>query len=231
LFAFCTLIGVTTRSTIASILLTVLFWFVCWGVNYAEFHLFRFRVAFAAHARAMERQVWQSDADLVEAKAHPSLTSVFGIRQRRIRARRETAQQQAEELRKFVDKLDTFYVFARAVATVVPKTGETVDLLDRKLFSDADIAELRDAGKDNRFFPPDPPRSPRPPTTNPAEEEAREIEDARELEQRREVERETADEVHQAERSRSIPWIIGTSLGFELVMLCWAGWVFQRRDY
>ena len=32
-------------------------------------------------------------------------------------------------------------------------------------------------------------------------------------------------------RRRSVPWIIGTSLAFEAVMLTLAAWAFCRRDY
>jgi len=30
---------------------------------------------------------------------------------------------------------------------------------------------------------------------------------------------------------RSPLWIVGTSLGFELVVLAWAAWIFCRRDF
>ena len=32
-------------------------------------------------------------------------------------------------------------------------------------------------------------------------------------------------------RSRSIAWVVGTSLGFEAVVLCFAAFIFCRRDY
>ena len=33
LFCVCVLVGVMTRSTIAAILLTLLFWFICFGIK------------------------------------------------------------------------------------------------------------------------------------------------------------------------------------------------------
>ena len=32
-------------------------------------------------------------------------------------------------------------------------------------------------------------------------------------------------------RSRSVWWVVGTSLGFEAVVLALAAWIFSRRDY
>ncbi|MGH7177784.1 MAG: hypothetical protein ACREJC_10415, partial [Tepidisphaeraceae bacterium] len=42
------------------------------------------------------------------------------------------------------------------------------------------------------------------------------------------------DTQHQVQtdlRSRSVAWVIGTSAGFELVILGLGAWVFCRRDY
>jgi hypothetical protein len=32
-------------------------------------------------------------------------------------------------------------------------------------------------------------------------------------------------------RQRSVAWIVGTSLGFEVVVLALAAWIFSRRDF
>ncbi len=69
------------------------------------------------------------------------------------------------------------------------------------------------------------------PATNPAEVLARAEEDAREREERPRVTEQIAEEADRAARSRAVPWIIGTSLAFEAVILGWAAWLFCRRDY
>ena len=42
---------------------------------------------------------------------------------------------------------------------------------------------------------------------------------------------EAQEEAERAARSRSIPWLLGTSIGFEAVALTLAAWIFCRRDY
>jgi ABC-type transport system involved in multi-copper enzyme maturation permease subunit len=235
LFCFCTLMGVMTRSTIAAILVTVLFWAICFGINTAEVGLFSAKNLFSAKARAYDKQVRQSDADLRDIKANHSVLNLFGVREQHIRERRQREQEQADEAKQTAEKLTLFHRIAYIVATVIPKTGETVDLLDRKLFSDADLAEAR-AQQGDSSTPLGPRREMQqpanyPPTTNPAEALAQAQEEAHDQEERRQVAREAAEETHRAARSRSVPWIIGTSLAFEAVIVAWAGWLFCRRDY
>src|SRR5205814_19736 len=122
-------------------------------------------------------------------------------------------------------------------ATVVPKTGETVNLLDRKLFNDSDLAVMRErqgGGGGGAFGEPieepsDPATSAA--TTNPSDAAVQAEENARDREIRREVAQEATETAARAERERSIPWIIGTSVGFEVIILAWGAWVFCRRDY
>lgn len=235
LFCFCTLMGVMTRSTIAAILVTVLFWAICFGINSAEVGLFTAKNLFAAEARAHEKQVRQAEDQLREVKASHSITNLFGIREQRIRERRDSEQQQADDARHTAEKLKLFHNIAYGVATVIPKTGETVDLLDRKLFSDADLSEVRSERGDSSMSL-DVRREPETsttamPATNPAEAMVQAQEDARDREERQQVARETAEETGRAARGRSVPWIIGTSLAFEAVIVAWAGWIFCRRDY
>jgi hypothetical protein len=277
LFAVCVLVGVMTRSTLAAILVTCLFWALCFGINKTEQVLFAIRTMQTAEARAYERQARQVEAEIEDLKKHPSVANVFGIRERRLRQRREELLQSARETEKSAAKLTTAHRIVRGVATAVPKTGETIDLLDRKLFSDADLAALRKefggdrSGDRNRgrnrnggFNSPPPPPSPdgsssevdatqnesdpsaettvpaptapstgpsTAPATAPSEADALNADAVREAQQRHEAQLEAQEEADRAARSRSIPWIIGTSIGFEVVILSIAAWIFCRRDY
>ena len=77
--------------------------------------------------------------------------------------------------------------------TVLPKTSETMGLLDRALI---DLAEL--------------PRQPDQRDDKPAK---------------------VGRAVAEALRSRSVAWVVGTSLGFELAVLACAAFIFCRRDF
>jgi hypothetical protein len=276
LFAVCVLVGVMTRSTLAAILVTCLFWGLCFAVNKTEQVLFAFRTMQTAEARAYERQARQVEAEIEDLRKHPSVTNVFGIRERRLRQRRDELLQLARETEKSAAKLTTTHRIVRGVATAVPKTGETIDLLDRRLFSDADLAALRQefggdrgGGRDRNgrrgggFSPPPAPApdasSPdadatasesdasaetpvqpatapstgpaTAPTTASSEADALTADSIRESQQRRAAQMEAQEEADRAARGRSIPWIIGTSIGFEVVILAMAAWIFCRRDY
>ena len=90
-------------------------------------------------------------------------------------------------------KLDTAHDILYGVKTVLPKTSETVGLLERSLY---DMADLPD-----------------------------------ELMGQRGNQAEAQREIVETIRSRSVWWVVGTSLGFEALVLCCAAWIFCRRDY
>ena len=92
----------------------------------------------------------------------------------------------------------------------LPKTHETIDLLDRELIK---RAELPDSGADdangNQGFGGD----------NSFEED------------RGATRKEFRERLEAEQHSRSATWVIGTSLSFELLIMVLAGWLFCRRDY
>ncbi len=247
LFAMCVLIGVMTRSTIAAILITCLFWALCVATNFAERTLFTLRTAVTANARAMDRQVRQTDQEIASLKAHPSFANAFGIRERSLRQRRDELKREADDSAGSGAKLTTAHRIVRGIATVIPKTGETLDLLDRKIFDDKDLADFREemgGGNNGGPFGPRRGRRAEPdpelaepvvattqPTTSPTEASVAAEENRREMQQRETAGKEVQEEMERAARSRSIAWIIGTSVGFEAVVLAFAAWIFCRRDY
>jgi ABC-type transport system involved in multi-copper enzyme maturation permease subunit len=88
--------------------------------------------------------------------------------------------------------------------TVLPKTSETINLLRRWLI---DLADLPDVEQQTAEVQVD---NERPRGGPDAEASARAV---------------------QQRDSRSAWWVIGTSLGFEAVVLLIAGWLFARRDF
>jgi hypothetical protein len=91
-----------------------------------------------------------------------------------------------------------------ATMTVFPKTSETVELLNRSLVSAADLKPL--------------------------------VEEVDEDDRRDAFGRSAADAaadvaVTEIIYTRSLGWVLGTSLAFEGVVLMTAAWIFCRRDY
>jgi hypothetical protein len=92
------------------------------------------------------------------------------------------------------------------VKTVLPKTEDTTALVKRELISESELAgTLSESGRDEVQLGVD--------DDAPV--------DPRELKLR----------LERSGRARSIPWILGTSLGFEAILVGFAGWIFCRRDF
>jgi hypothetical protein len=181
LFAICVLLGILTRSTVAALLLTLLFWFMIYAVGQAEqtvmmmqtmekHGVMGFRAAFR-HGPAGSGASQGQRGPLVtvsNSAPDPSQSNTAGL---------ETTRQ-----------------ILHAVNTVLPKTTETIGLLQRWLIRLADL-----------------PKEPASPQQRAAQAARREFQEAL--------------------YRRSPWWIVGTSLGFEFVVLAWAAGAFCRRDY
>lgn len=166
LFSVCVLVGIVTRSTVAALLLTMLFWVALGSLAWAENGLLLFRT--------MEKH----QVTWAEMQGEPALPSAG------------PADGPGNEANGN-GTLARFHAALFAMRTALPKTEETLNVLERSL---AELAHL----------PPEEPLS-------------RQDAAAREFE---------------AEiRGRSAGWSIGTSLGFECIVLALAAFLFCRRDF
>lgn len=222
LFCVCTLVGVVTRSTVAAILLTALAWFLMWGVGTAEVVLLTVRTAAERQAKqvAPELRVMEGQIAYIE-KLSPEQQAAQAEQLTLLRNRRDELRNDADS--SAVRNIGIAHDILYGVKTVLPKTGDTTDLLGRWLLSEktksGDFGEERDDGG---------PEEPTPvvttfPSTQPDHRRRRREEEARFEQDAREV----AEELN----TRPVSWVIGTSLGFEAVVLALAAWVFCRRDY
>ena len=160
----------------AALLLTLLFWFVVFMIGWAE------QGVLVVHT--MEKHDVGLGFERRRAASRPV------VRGRTVAKDDPTTAQG----RSTSDGWETAYRILHAVNTPLPKTGETIDLLQRWLIRLADL-------------PPEP-----------ASPQQRAMQAAQ-----REIEETLA--------ARSPFWILGTSLGFEFVVLACAAWVFCRRDF
>lgn len=246
LFGLMALLGVITRSTIASLLLTILVWFLIFLMNSADNILLSLKMKAELE---VDRHV------LVIERTEEKLDE---LRDRRVALETELAEEQAEDtaptgededpaeendrlanldkrisvgegfLERLEGNLESRESTAASLApwhraifttkTILPKTAETTELLRRWL---VDIANLQEAALEedapevdedlNAFF-----------QNAPEENRLRSTEV-------------TQQELQQAMIAeldkRSVAWVIGTSLGFEAVMVGVAALLFRRRDF
>ena len=171
LFCVCVLLGLITRSTIAALLLTLLVWFGFWAVHTTETTILQFRVG-------AEQEIARIEAGI----------------ERRLGGDVDARQREREQAQRQLDNLSLAHRIAIGAATVLPKTGETIDLLRQALYETTTF-EQHDEDRANQW------------------------------------QQQQQAALDEAMRQRSAWWIIGSSLGFEAVILVLAAWLFHRRDF
>jgi len=231
-FLFCVsaLVGLLTRSTIAALLLTLLFWIFLFILNAADSSTLMIKSQKLAQVARQERMVerqkkeierlehWagsqldeKAKADALakgEPEPAPGAWTSEQLEQSNpqiagVRSQIAATEKDIKENQDDVRQIERWnrgFVIAK---TVLPKTAETTKLLERVLLSEEDIEKFRRTTGDDRRARDD-------------EEDSR-VRGA-----------EMAEKVL---RSRSVGWIAGTSLAFEGVVLALACWIFARRDF
>lgn len=230
LFCMCVLLGILTRSTIASLLLTLLLWFLIFLVNAADATVASFSIM---NEVAMEK---------LPARITQMEKTARGMHETRIKSERQKAIEAAEEAKQDTSALakpedpipeptqadldalnpklakarkslasneenapmiKTLSRVATGVKFALPKTTETPDLLNRFLLEAGDLQH-----EDHR---------------DPLADAMMGLlaGDMREVGRRMEA----------RERGKTLTWILGTSIGFEVVILSIAGWLFVRKEF
>lgn len=210
LWSICALAGTVTRSTIAALLITLVAWFLIFGVQAAEGTLLTFSTGTRIEAQAVDKDLARMEKTFAEFEAKLAATQPTASDE----ARRTTLKATLDFTRGQRAALDDpFGVWHRTLYAIywpLPKTAETTNLMERWL--------------DKQFRPPRERRRDR-------EEEDQDEPINRDYFANGEVQRLTAVEVDKELRSRSAGWVIGTSLLFEAAILGLATWVFARRDF
>ncbi len=213
LYSVSALIGVLTRSTIASLLGVGLFWFVLFAANTTESLYLVIRTETEQRLKAVEARIASTESGAEAAAPGPGGRGVLAAiaeaaAQRdggpedlpRLRERRDALAREAANYGRGHD-------IALTVKTFLPKTSETMDLLKRELVSMSDLAAIAGGAED------------RPRRRNRRDPDGERIEAS------------AAQEVERIRRGRSVAWIVATSAAFEGLILGIAAWRFSRRDY
>jgi len=217
LYAVCALLGILTRSAITALILTLLFWFFIFLVHGAESGLLTWRLQNETRVHIYETTIEQLEdrveSDPLERETTRERAEAWNDQQV-AEARLTSARANLESARESRDSSVTYHRYALAVKTVLPKTAETIALLERWLIDAADLPE---------FVNPDP---------SPVQIEMRLDDEGEMTEEMREAQGKLMQAELQRElRSRSVWWVLGTSLAFEAAVLAIAAWRFGRRDF
>jgi hypothetical protein len=185
LFSVQALVGMVTRSPVASVIVTLLFWLLVFLVHTGEQFTLVGRTASRLEIEGIEARIAKVEDD----------------------ERKSTFVARLDEQRTADANWQLAHGIFYGVKTALPKTTETVALLGRTLALSTDI-EVED------------------------EEEDATSRERRGLFRSQFVsERKLEAEMMKALESRSVWWVVGTSIAFELVVLGVGIWYFRRKDF
>ena len=213
LFAVCVLLGILTKSTITSILLTMLFWFFLFILNTADGFVIAFKVGNQISQEqtiaTIERQTkgardtWiktNTNDDGTPPDREPTPEEIEKVSFILPETRKEL-----EEQKKSAENILFAERIVVTIKTILPKTSETLTYLKRNLGTllpdnQLDADEMPANGGIGRRM---------------------------NRKQQAEFSRRIEDEL----KHRTTAWVLGTSIAFELAVLLLAARIFTRRDY
>lgn len=206
LFSVNVFVGVLTRSSITALLLTVIFWMGLWSSQTAETLLNQFVTQQEVKIDSFEEGIIEDEVELLALEEK----SPDDFRIERKRERINSMKEDVREARESFDQIEAWHRPTKWILTVLPKTGQTIGLLDRWMSDNSgfDIAAIMRGEMD--IF-----------------ENMEEIDVTTHGARKRETMRRLLEDY----RGRSLWYVVGTSLLFEGFILAIAAWIFVRRDY
>ncbi len=208
LFAVCVLVGILTRSGITALLLTGVFWMLLWSIQTSEGVLNRFVTEQVVSIERFEEGVVKTQDELDSIRE----VSTEDFRIPKLEKRIETFNEDIIESQELLNKLSQWHTPTTWILAISPKNAQTINLLDRWL-SDPDGFDIGAImSGDMQDF---------------ENEEMIEIDRTT----RGARERETMRRMRADYNTRSLWYVVGTSLLFEGFILGLASWYFCRKDF
>lgn len=219
LFCVCVLLGLLTRSTIASLLLTLLFWFFLFCLNTTDIFIQQFSLmnqlrvesmpARIERAETRARKIYEADWRKAHAPEGASQEEIDALTvpeptPEQLDAANDALASLREDyktIKKNRPRWDLASNISFGIKTALPKTQETIGLLERWM---VDLADL-----------------PKPPEQE--QQDFGPMAGVNQVELQKRLQAEL--------RGRSAWWVMGTSFIFEGVVLLLAMRVFKRRDF
>lgn len=211
LFSVSATIGMLTKAAMPALLLTCLLWSVIFLMNMADGTLLMFKINSQILIEQREERIEEiknNTTRLIRSERNrnePGSGDGYQPTEQEIADRNQFLPQIIEGLeddRDDLNQLTFWHNLVFGIKTVLPKTGETTDLLARYLVDPSKFPERQDEFEE--------PEDPNTFTINQAETEQR---------------------MQEVLNNRSLTWILGTSFLFEGVLLSFCLWRFNRRDF
>lgn len=201
LYSVSALVGVWTRSTLAALVAALALWGVALTVGVTENWLLITKIGAENPIPLAEKNVEALQFQITEKKKTSIDPADFAALEKKL-------ADKAEDLafkRAKVQRIDKWYGIAYTAKLLLPKTGDTKNLLERAVVTDREMQQMADSAeeRDNRR------------DSNPFS--------ATDMKAMRQ-----ADKI---QKSRSLWWVVGSSVLFEAAVVGGACWLFARRDF
>lgn len=217
LWCVCALLGLVTRSTIASLLLTLLFWLACFGVHTTEGALLFYKIGREVEDRDLARQVDLYERNIARLTTRPAASQSGTPEFAQVRVAQASLdgarKRQSERAAAF--DVGRWHRIAYVAHLPLPKVAATSALAERVL-------------TDSFREPPERRRRRGDEEDEDAQNTAVQV---RGFTANSRLEREAAIETTKAMRARTSTSIVGSSLLFEAVVLGLAAFYFSRKDF
>jgi hypothetical protein len=213
LYGLCVLLGVLTRSTIAALLLTLLVWGAIYAVDFLDQRVGQLTYVLNTTHAALGTQIDMIDGRMAELKGSADANAAAQLAD--LEARRKNLVAQRERVT-VPGGIVTAQWVVYDVKSFVPKTRETLALLDRFLFQDKELQEASKIAEDELG-------------TMAAAGRGAEARGPGGRGRGGGIDRTLIQA--KLDRQRSMWWVIGTSLLFEAVCLALGAWYFCTRDF
>ncbi|MEL7238424.1 MAG: ABC transporter permease, partial [Planctomycetota bacterium] len=138
LFCVCALVGMLSRSALAAILVTLLFWLVLFILNASDTVLLIRRTVFELNVAGQQAQLERDRATLAafEQRDRP----ISPIRVRGIERQIATGEDNLRKSQDLVERISWWHDLVLAIKTPLPKTGETISTLERILVESEELS-------------------------------------------------------------------------------------------
>ena len=217
LYCINVFLAILTRSMIASLLLTFLFWFVIFGVQTTDvmLNLVGRQMSIVTAERA-ERDVTilERQLEILEGRSDTNLQPRIAQLHEQV----ATAKEDSKRANENRDDWVAFYKVAQVLIAITPKTQDTTNLFRNMTLEGfnesvaAEQGESLDQMQANAMA---------------AGFQGMYANDPKKMEYMNEAARR-----YLVEKKKNGPWyVVGTSLGFEAVVLLITCWIFKRRDF
>ncbi len=226
LFCVCAGVGLITRSAIFSLIATILVWLLVFAVHAVETGvMLQLRTAAEMNVERTQARLERAEkGEPIEDPQPPRKKKNNGVIGTIVDAvtpkpKPPTVDELRTELQHARDDLGTWERWHKiffVVKTVLPKTSETADLLQRWMFAKGELLSFEEQQVDNQ---------------QQAEERMSQLRGRPTARAYSIGDPTVAQQATRRVQDRSVSWVIGTSLGFEGVVLAFACWRFVRRDF